>query len=311
MEEASALEQHRYGERRAPWQREGRACRANQICPGSTLDWSASVRVGERMLVQEQKLEPCSKPLQSHLYWCDYQLPAFPLADLARPGRVHCRQTNRTEQMAIRLRLARHHLTRNAAQYNLVATESSRRPTAQPLELLGTYNPRPAVLAPAQRSPNGQRRPESEWGPGQYPPRTATAQVGIKAVEWNLERVRHWLSQGALPSKAVEKLLVQAGVISQSYPPPSRVPPVTDPSLSGGEQTPTRCRSHHRKGWSCPGNDDCARQSAQQKRREARSPSRNGERTHHHRLPAARNLRHSLPSFLTSCNLIAHLVVPT
>ena len=123
--------------------------------------------------------------------------------------------------MAIRLRLARHHLTRNAAQYNLVATESSRRPTAQPLELLGTYNPRPAVLAPAQRSPNGQRRPESEWGPGQYPPRTATAEVGIKAVEWNLERVRHWLSQGALPSKAVEKLLVQAGVISQWSPPES------------------------------------------------------------------------------------------
>ncbi|GAA5961538.1 hypothetical protein JCM8115_006711 [Rhodotorula mucilaginosa] len=129
--------------------------------------------------------------------------------------------------MAIRLRLARHHLTRNAAQYNLVATESSRRPTAQPLELLGTYNPRPAVLAPAQRSPNGQRRPESEWGPGQYPPRTATAEVGIKAVEWNLERVRHWLSQGALPSKAVEKLLVQAGVINTNpLPQPTQKGPV-------------------------------------------------------------------------------------
>ncbi|GAA5870551.1 hypothetical protein JCM3774_003706 [Rhodotorula dairenensis] len=129
--------------------------------------------------------------------------------------------------MAIRLRLARHHLTRNAAQYNLVATESSRRATAQPLELLGTYNPRPAVFAPAQRSPNGERRPESEWGPGQYPPRTATAEIGIKAVEWNLERVRHWLSQGALPTKAVEKLLVQAGVLSTNpLPRPAQNGPV-------------------------------------------------------------------------------------
>lgn len=115
--------------------------------------------------------------------------------------------------MAIRLRLARHRLTRNAAQFNLVATESHARATAQPLELLGTYNPRPQVLAPVQRSPNGQRRSEKEWGPGQYPPRNADAEIGIKSVEWNLERVRHWLSQGALPTKSVEKLLVQAGVI--------------------------------------------------------------------------------------------------
>ncbi|POY72910.1 hypothetical protein BMF94_4071 [Rhodotorula taiwanensis] len=129
--------------------------------------------------------------------------------------------------MAIRLRLARHRLSRNAAQYNLVATESHLRATAQPLELLGTFNPRPQVLAPVQRSPNGQRRSEKEWGPGQYQPRTANAQVGIKAVEWNLERVRHWLSQGALPTKAVEKLLVQAGVLDTNpLPAPSQSGPV-------------------------------------------------------------------------------------
>ncbi|BGP58090.1 hypothetical protein JCM8202_006208 [Rhodotorula sphaerocarpa] len=127
--------------------------------------------------------------------------------------------------MAIRLRLARHRLTRNAAQFNLVATESHARATAQPLELLGTYNPRPQVLAPVQRSPNGQRRSEKEWGPGQYPPRNADAEIGIKSVEWNLERVRHWLSQGALPTKSVEKLLVQAGVIDTN--------PLPSPSHTG------------------------------------------------------------------------------
>jgi len=36
-----------------------------------------------------------------------------------------------------------------------------------------------------------------------------------KGVRWNEERVKYWLSLGAKPSKTVERLLNQAGIISQ------------------------------------------------------------------------------------------------
>ncbi|BGP43333.1 37S ribosomal protein S16, mitochondrial [Rhodotorula kratochvilovae] len=122
--------------------------------------------------------------------------------------------------MGIRLRLSRHHLTRNSPAYSLVATLSSARPTAQPLERLGEYAPTPAVVPAPSRSPNGHQRSQREWGARQFAPRTAAAEVGQKQVQWNLERVRWWLSQGAIPSKPVERLLVQAGVI-QTNPRPA------------------------------------------------------------------------------------------
>ncbi|GAA6011505.1 hypothetical protein JCM10207_002642 [Rhodosporidiobolus poonsookiae] len=115
--------------------------------------------------------------------------------------------------MPVRLRLARHHLTRNSPSYSLVATLSSSRPTAQPLELLGTYKPLPVVVPPPSRSPNGAHRDPREWGARQHLPTPARGQVGQKTLEWNVERVRYWLSQGALPSKSVERLLVQGGLI--------------------------------------------------------------------------------------------------
>ncbi|GAA5904492.1 hypothetical protein JCM8208_004208 [Rhodotorula glutinis] len=115
--------------------------------------------------------------------------------------------------MAIRLRLSRHALTRNNPSYSLVATRSSSRPTAQPLEHLGDYSPIPVIQPQPSRSPNGRTRPAHEWGASQFAPRTAHAQVGVKQCSWNLDRVRFWLSQGAIPSKSVERLLVQAGVL--------------------------------------------------------------------------------------------------
>jgi len=36
-----------------------------------------------------------------------------------------------------------------------------------------------------------------------------------KRVKWNEERVKWWLSLGAKPSKTVERLLNQAGIISK------------------------------------------------------------------------------------------------
>ncbi|GAA6041936.1 hypothetical protein JCM8097_000232 [Rhodosporidiobolus ruineniae] len=121
--------------------------------------------------------------------------------------------------MPIRIRLARTHLSRNNPSYTLVATQASARPTAQPLELLGTYSPLPAILPPPSRSPNGQLRDQREWGARQFAKRPSTAEVGVKKVDWNLERVRWWLSQGAVPSKSVERLLNQAGVIETNARP--------------------------------------------------------------------------------------------
>ncbi|KAM0786070.1 hypothetical protein ACM66B_006881 [Microbotryomycetes sp. NB124-2] len=161
--------------------------------------------------------------------------------------------------MAVRLRLSRLPFTRNRPQYHLVATNSSKRSTAKPLEVLGTFEPRPVVEAPFSVSPNGQRREEAEWGPrqidilaqstqssiaGQAQGSAAAAarrrttpqgaeskerqvleSVGAKQVEWNVERVKHWLNVGAVPTKPVEKLLNKAGLIQTSlYPRPDDKP---------------------------------------------------------------------------------------
>jgi len=115
--------------------------------------------------------------------------------------------------MPVRIRLSRTHLTRNSPHYTLIATPSTSRPTAQPLELLGYYSPLPVPINPIPLSPNGQQRDPSLWGPGMR-----SGQEGSeKGVRWNEERVKYWLSLGAKPSKTVERLLNQAGIISTQY----------------------------------------------------------------------------------------------
>lgn len=181
--------------------------------------------------------------------------------------------------MSVRLRFARHHCTRNNPLYSLVAIRAPQRQTAKPLELLGSYNPRPIVVPPPSVSPNGQVRDEKEWGPRQHTPNTGVAKIGQKNVEWNLERVRYWLSQGALPTKPVERLLIQAGVISASRRSLTSVvlrreltlsPPATRP------QRPTPCRSLSPtpSRWSRHGGTGSHGRSARPRRSEARSPLR-------------------------------------
>ncbi|GAA5970362.1 hypothetical protein JCM3765_000364 [Sporobolomyces pararoseus] len=120
--------------------------------------------------------------------------------------------------MAVRIRLSRAHLTRNSPRYTLVATQASSRTTSKPLETLGSYSPLPTIPKPISTSPNGQSRDPSVWGSGLYPSTTGKDQVvGEKKVEWNETRIKYWLSLGAKPSKTVERLLNQAGII-QSNP---------------------------------------------------------------------------------------------
>lgn len=117
--------------------------------------------------------------------------------------------------MPVRLRLARVGLTRNSPHFNVVAIPNTSRTTAKPLEILGHYNPRPRLEPPVSKSPNGQIRDERVWGPRQHAPKTGLERAGHKTVEWNVARVKYWLSQGAQPSETVEKLLVKAQILSQ------------------------------------------------------------------------------------------------
>lgn len=118
--------------------------------------------------------------------------------------------------MVVALRLARYALSRNNPGYHIVAINSTLRIRARPIEILGSYSPLPTLTAPVSMSPNGQVRGR-EWGASQAESVKGKMQkVGEKSVDWNEHRVRYWLTQGAVPSKRVEKLLISAGVLGQS-----------------------------------------------------------------------------------------------
>ncbi|KDE04212.1 hypothetical protein MVLG_05371 [Microbotryum lychnidis-dioicae p1A1 Lamole] len=138
--------------------------------------------------------------------------------------------------MSVRLRLSRHHLTRNAPSYSLVATRRSLRPNARPLEVLGTWTPIPVAVPTQSHSPNGETRDPKLWGPPLQLPsfsspspnkpttcvesvQAATVAAGEKRVVWNEHRVKYWLGQGAKPTKAAEKLLVKAGILDMAVLP--------------------------------------------------------------------------------------------
>ena len=78
--------------------------------------------------------------------------------------------------MPVRLRLAVHGV-RNHRIYHIVAVNQRQRRNAKPIELLGVYNPR---IAPGETT---------------------------KTIELSRDRLRHWISVGASPSKTVTQLL--------------------------------------------------------------------------------------------------------
>lgn len=86
--------------------------------------------------------------------------------------------------MVMRLRLALHG-HRNYKIYHLVAINQKARRDGKPAELLGIYDP---------HLPLG---------------------VSEKKVEWSVDRIRYWLSVGAQPSKAAEKLLILVFAVIQ------------------------------------------------------------------------------------------------
>lgn len=158
--------------------------------------------------------------------------------------------------MSVHLRLARHGST-NRPFYHIVAALKSRARDSRPLEKLGEYDPlAQATLRtppPAWAPQMGALTPEARidinallgrmhnhryWKIGNInrPPspdkdpydnegqvvHSGIARAGDivrqKHVEWNLERVQYWLSNGAQPTAPVAKLLIKGGIL-----PPGRV----------------------------------------------------------------------------------------
>jgi small subunit ribosomal protein S16 len=78
--------------------------------------------------------------------------------------------------MPIRLRMAMHGHTHRKV-FHIVAIDSKLRREAKPTELLGVYDPHSA----------DDKNP--------------------RVVRWSVDRLRYWLSVGAVPSKSVAKLL--------------------------------------------------------------------------------------------------------
>lgn len=84
--------------------------------------------------------------------------------------------------MPIRLRMAMHG-TCHKKVFHIVAINSSLRRDAKPAELLGIYNP---------HIQEGEQ---------------------TRTVRWSVDRLRYWLSVGAVPSKTVARLLELVGTI--------------------------------------------------------------------------------------------------
>ncbi|CDU24767.1 related to 30S ribosomal protein [Sporisorium scitamineum] len=122
--------------------------------------------------------------------------------------------------MVVRLRLSRKG-TRNNPFYHVVAINDSKPRDARPIEKLGEFDPIP-------RAPPSGRLPtpfigKTPQAPGYgglmtsgIPSQPAEGkEVKQKRLEWNEERVKHWLKLGAQPSKPVARLLDRAGLVPE------------------------------------------------------------------------------------------------
>ncbi len=110
--------------------------------------------------------------------------------------------------MAVRLRLKRVG-RRNRPFYRICAFDSRTRRDGQPIEELGSYDPR--------------------------------AKTFVEKVILKRERALHWINTGALPSETVASILKRAGVRKGHELPaePKLDPPADKPSLDGDASAPS------------------------------------------------------------------------
>lgn len=117
--------------------------------------------------------------------------------------------------MVVRLRLSRQG-TRNNPFYHVVAINDSKPRDARPIEKLGEFDPIPRAR-PSARLPTPFVGPKEGHGSlmtSGLQPRQEEV-VKQKRLEWNEDRIRHWLKLGAQPSKPVARLLDRAGLVPE------------------------------------------------------------------------------------------------
>ncbi|KAJ3507283.1 hypothetical protein NLJ89_g6388 [Agrocybe chaxingu] len=96
--------------------------------------------------------------------------------------------------MPVRIRMAMHGQAHRKL-FHIVAINSKLRRDAKPAELLGIYDPH----AFDERNP--------------------------RVVRWSVDRIRYWLSVGAVPSKSVTRLLELGGILAKDSPFSSSIRP--------------------------------------------------------------------------------------
>ena len=97
---------------------------------------------------------------------------------------------------AVRIRLSRHGM-RNAPLYHIVAIPAGKAREGRPLEKLGEYDP-----IPKTRDTTFIPQSNRVFGSAKH-----VEQPKEKNVQWDIGRIKWWLSQGAEPTGSVVKLL--------------------------------------------------------------------------------------------------------
>ncbi|CAL9728741.1 small ribosomal subunit protein bS16m [Monosporozyma unispora] len=95
----------------------------------------------------------------------------------------------------VRIRLARFGRKNNPV-YNIVVTQSFRARDAKPIEVLGTYNPRPFGLNLTKKKNN-----ELPW----------------KDVKLDFNRAQYWIGCGAQPSDTMIRIFKKAGILTNAW----------------------------------------------------------------------------------------------
>ncbi|CAK7274558.1 37S ribosomal protein S16, mitochondrial [Sporothrix epigloea] len=109
--------------------------------------------------------------------------------------------------MVVKIRLARFGRT-NSPIYNIVVTQARTARNSRPMEVLGTYNPRPQYDAyeSAAKTASG-----------------APLQKAHKDIQLDVTRTKYWIGVGAQPTDTMWRILSMVGILQpKSRPAPSQ-----------------------------------------------------------------------------------------
>ncbi|CAK7242000.1 MAG: 37S ribosomal protein S16, mitochondrial [Sporothrix thermara] len=110
--------------------------------------------------------------------------------------------------MVVKIRLARFGRT-NSPIYNIVVTQARTARNSRPMEVLGTYNPKPQhdAYEGAGKTPSG-----------------APLQKAHKDIQLDVTRTKYWIGVGAQPTETMWRILSMVGIL-QPKKRPGPLPP--------------------------------------------------------------------------------------